>query len=114
MLLKATVMDKQTTINNHIYKIAELKQELEKARTETERVDMKLISYSSASYVFDHILPKPTGKDENGEDVYGYGGNSGLCYHHVPPPLRDCYNMKEPAGVEKALNIKFKICSKSN
>ncbi|MFS8013998.1 hypothetical protein Hanom_Chr15g01339511 [Helianthus anomalus] len=87
MLLKATVMDKQTTINNHIDKIAELKQELEKARIETERVEKKLISYSTASYVLDHILPKPTRKDENEEDVYGYGENSGLGYHRVPPPL---------------------------
>ncbi|MFS8001920.1 hypothetical protein Hanom_Chr13g01195961 [Helianthus anomalus] len=102
------MMDKQKAINIHIDKIAELKQELEKARIETKRVDKKLINYSTASYVLDHILTKPTGKDESGEEVYGYG-NKGLGYHHVPPPMKEIYYRKKPELVEKALNLKLKI-----
>ncbi|MFS7911925.1 hypothetical protein Hanom_Chr02g00123761 [Helianthus anomalus] len=105
MLLKATFMYKQTVVNNHIDKIAELKQELEKARIEIERVDKNLISYSTSSYILDHILPKPTGIDESRVDVYGYGKNSGLGYHRVPPPLRDGYCRKEPVQEEKVLTM---------
>ncbi|MFS8034274.1 hypothetical protein Hanom_Chr17g01579231 [Helianthus anomalus] len=57
-MLKHTVMDKQIPINNHIDTMAKLKQELETARIETERVDKKLISYSAAFYVLELILPK--------------------------------------------------------
>ncbi|MFS7977502.1 hypothetical protein Hanom_Chr10g00904751 [Helianthus anomalus] len=57
-ILKATMSDKQIDDN------AALKQELQKMKIETERVDKKLTSYVAASYVVDHILPKPTGKDE--------------------------------------------------
>ncbi|MFS7938342.1 hypothetical protein Hanom_Chr05g00438541 [Helianthus anomalus] len=57
-LLKATLMNKQIAINIHLDIIAELKQELEKSKIETERVNMKLISYSTSSYVLDHIFPK--------------------------------------------------------
>ncbi|XP_022040293.1 uncharacterized protein LOC110942838 [Helianthus annuus] len=51
-LLKATVMDKQISINIHLDKIASLKKELELMRIETERVDKKLISYLSSSYKY--------------------------------------------------------------
>ncbi|MFS7969588.1 hypothetical protein Hanom_Chr09g00810981 [Helianthus anomalus] len=104
-LLKETVMDKQMARNIHIDTIAKLKQDLEKARIEMERVGKNLISYSTASFVLDHILPKPTGKDEFGEEVYGYG-NKGLGYHRVPPPIKESYSRKRPKGVEKALNLK--------
>ncbi|MFS7945048.1 hypothetical protein Hanom_Chr06g00519401 [Helianthus anomalus] len=59
-LLKSTVMDKQTAINIHIDTISKLKQELEKAKIETEWVNKKLISYSTSSYVLDHIFLKQT------------------------------------------------------
>ncbi|MFS7995631.1 hypothetical protein Hanom_Chr12g01120201 [Helianthus anomalus] len=108
MLLKATMMDKQKAINIHIDKIAEQKQELEKDRIETEQVDKKLISYSTASSILDHILPKLTRKDESQEEVYWYG-NKGLGYHRVPPPMKEGYSWKKPEGVEKALNLKLKI-----
>ncbi|MFS7937295.1 hypothetical protein Hanom_Chr05g00425931 [Helianthus anomalus] len=66
-ILKSTVMDKQIAINNHMDTVSKLKHELETVRIETERVDKKLISYSTTSYVLDHILSKPTGKDESGK-----------------------------------------------
>ncbi|MFS8019114.1 hypothetical protein Hanom_Chr15g01400021 [Helianthus anomalus] len=106
-MLKEIVQDKPLTIKKYVDDVVDLKQSLEKARIETERVDKKLISCSCVQYVLDHILPKPTGKDENGEDVYGHGG--GVGYHHVPPPLRNGYARKKPSGVEKALNIKLKL-----
>ncbi|MFS7935219.1 hypothetical protein Hanom_Chr05g00400881 [Helianthus anomalus] len=88
------------TINKYIDEVADLKQSLEKAIIEIERVDKKkLISYSCAQYVLDHILSKPTGKDENGEDVYGHGG--GVGYHRIPPPLRNGFSRKKPSGWRK-------------
>ncbi|MFS7930411.1 hypothetical protein Hanom_Chr04g00344021 [Helianthus anomalus] len=68
-LLKATVMDKQTVINIHLDTIASLNKELELMRIETERVDKKLISYLSSSYVIDQIDPQPTD------------------FNNVPPPM---------------------------
>ena len=103
-MLQHTMNDKQIAINRHIDENAALKQELQKVKIETKRIDLKLKSYAAASYVLDHILPKPTGKDEDGENVYGYN-NHGLGYHAVPPPMWSRYKKKEHEGVDKALNI---------
>ncbi|MFS7934351.1 hypothetical protein Hanom_Chr05g00390591 [Helianthus anomalus] len=106
-MLKETAMDKHMAINIHFDTISKLKQELEAMKIETERVDKKLISYSTASYILDHILPKSIRKDENMEDVYGYQ-NKGLGYHRVPPPMWNSYSKEKPDGVEKTLNLKLK------
>ncbi|MFS7904731.1 hypothetical protein Hanom_Chr01g00039491 [Helianthus anomalus] len=107
-MLKATVRDKQIAINNHINTNEKLKQELETVRIETERVDKKLISYSTASYVLDHILPKPTTKDESGEDVYGYG-NKGLGYHQLPDDIDVTYTKSD---IDYELELVKKVVEK--
>ncbi|XP_035838280.1 uncharacterized protein LOC118485882 [Helianthus annuus] len=89
-LLKATVMEKQMSINIHLDTIASLKKELELMRIETERVDKKLISYLSSSYVIIHIIPQQTD------------------FKNVPPPMWNNYTQKYPDGVEKALNLKLR------
>ncbi|MFS8001921.1 hypothetical protein Hanom_Chr13g01195971 [Helianthus anomalus] len=93
-LLKATVMDKKITINIHLDTIVELKQELEKAKIETERVNKKLVSYSTSSNVLHHIFPKETEKNQSREGVDG-NGNKRLGYHHVPLPMREGYSRKK-------------------
>ncbi|MFS7966693.1 hypothetical protein Hanom_Chr09g00776771 [Helianthus anomalus] len=56
--LKATLMDKQTSINIHLDTIESLKEVLELMRIKTERVNINLISYLSSSYVIDQIVPQ--------------------------------------------------------
>ncbi|XP_022019397.1 uncharacterized protein LOC110919440 [Helianthus annuus] len=43
------------------------------AKIENEIINLKLNSYSSASFVLQHIVPKPIGKNKAGEDVYSDG-----------------------------------------
>ncbi|MFS8021450.1 hypothetical protein Hanom_Chr16g01427531 [Helianthus anomalus] len=59
-------------------------------RTETERVDKKLISYISSSYVIDHIVPQQAD------------------FKNVPPPMWNHYTQKYPDGVQEALNLKLR------
>ncbi|XP_022003888.1 uncharacterized protein LOC110901365 [Helianthus annuus] len=70
---KETVMEKQMEINIHLDTIASLKKELELMRIETERVDKKLISYISSSYVIDQIVPQQT--------------DAKPAFNNVPPPI---------------------------
>ncbi|KAJ0852181.1 hypothetical protein HanRHA438_Chr14g0635191 [Helianthus annuus] len=72
-MLEATLKDKQETINVYLDKIALLKQEL----AETERVNKQLISYSSSSYILDHVFQKPTKENESEKKVVGDGKSDG-------------------------------------
>ncbi|MFS7936752.1 hypothetical protein Hanom_Chr05g00419451 [Helianthus anomalus] len=67
MMLKATMIDKQTEIDIHLDTIVVLKQELATTKIEMEKVNKKLFSYLTSSYVLDHIFPKQTKENESGE-----------------------------------------------
>ncbi|MFS7953258.1 hypothetical protein Hanom_Chr07g00616431 [Helianthus anomalus] len=99
-ILEATLEAKQNSINKYLDTIALLKQEL----VETERVNKKLISYSSSSYVLDHIFQKQPKESETEEQGVGNGKES--RYHQVPPPTMENYCQKKFKGVEMTLNIK--------
>ncbi|MFS7964306.1 hypothetical protein Hanom_Chr08g00748681 [Helianthus anomalus] len=51
-----------------------------KTKIENERINLKLNSYSSSSFVLQHIVPKPIGKNKDGEDVYADG--TGVRYQN--------------------------------
>ncbi|MFS7919402.1 putative transcription factor interactor and regulator CCHC(Zn) family [Helianthus anomalus] len=91
MMLKATMMDKQPAINFHLDTITLLKQESATVKIETERVNKKLFSYSTSSYVLDHIFQKQPKESEYEEKIVGNRKGSG--YYQ---------------GVEKTLTIKLK------
>ncbi|MFS8007809.1 hypothetical protein Hanom_Chr14g01265361 [Helianthus anomalus] len=113
MMLKATMMDKQSVINIHLDTITVLKQELATTKIEMERVNNKLISYTTSAYVLDHIFQNQTKENESEEKVIGNGKRLG--YHRVPPPFRECYCQKKlKAGGGKGAKHQIKICSKPN
>ncbi|MFS7915094.1 hypothetical protein Hanom_Chr02g00161301 [Helianthus anomalus] len=63
------------------------------AKIENERINLKLNSYSSASFVLQHIVLKPIGKNKVGEDVYSDG--TGVGCHQVPPPVMNNFSKKK-------------------
>ncbi|MFS7899281.1 hypothetical protein Hanom_Chr00s050994g01779921 [Helianthus anomalus] len=78
---------KEKQINAQLDEIANLKLQLQEVKIENERIDLKLNSYTSASFVLQNIIPKPIRKNKDGEDVYQDG--TGVGYHKVPPPMRN-------------------------
>ncbi|MFS7967689.1 hypothetical protein Hanom_Chr09g00788701 [Helianthus anomalus] len=76
----------------HLDEIANLKLQFQEAKIENERINLKLNSYSSTSFVLQHIVPKPIGKNKAGEDVYSDG--TGVGYHQVPPPVLNNFSKK--------------------
>ncbi|XP_022026823.1 myosin-2 heavy chain, non muscle-like [Helianthus annuus] len=78
--LSGVLQAKERQINQQLDEIANLKLQFQEAKIENERINLKLNSYSSASFVLQHIVPKPIGKNKAGEDVYsdGTGRRSGL------------------------------------
>ncbi|MFS7912049.1 hypothetical protein Hanom_Chr02g00125301 [Helianthus anomalus] len=72
-------------INQQPDEIANLNLQFQEAKIENERINLKLNSYNSASFVLQHIVPKPIGKNKASEDVYSDG--TGVGYHNVPPPM---------------------------
>ncbi|MFS7900399.1 hypothetical protein Hanom_Chr00s110770g01807621 [Helianthus anomalus] len=71
--LKAVLRVKEESINQQLDEIAKLKLKVQEAVIENKRIQLKLNSYSSASFVLQHIVPKPFGKNKAGEDVYSDG-----------------------------------------
>ncbi|KAJ0940813.1 putative transcription factor interactor and regulator CCHC(Zn) family [Helianthus annuus] len=96
--LKAVLRVKEESINKHLDEIAKLKLKFQEAEIENERIQLKLNSYSFASFVLQHIVPKPIGKNKAGEDVYSDG--TGVGFHRVPPPILDNYTKKQSGLVE--------------
>ncbi|XP_021985844.1 uncharacterized protein LOC110882051 [Helianthus annuus] len=78
--LSGVLQTKERQINQHLDEIANLKLQFQEAKIENKRINLKLNSYSSASFVLQHIVPQPIGKNQAGEDVYsdGTGKKSGL------------------------------------
>ncbi|MFS8002803.1 hypothetical protein Hanom_Chr13g01206391 [Helianthus anomalus] len=65
-------------------------------KSENGRINLKLNSYTSASFVLQHIIPKP------GEDVYSDGTRVG--YHKVPPPMRNNFTKKQSGLVNESFS----------
>ncbi|MFS7967802.1 hypothetical protein Hanom_Chr09g00790021 [Helianthus anomalus] len=103
--LKFFIKEKEKQINNHLNEIAYLKLQIEEVKIENERINLKLKSYHSSSFVLQHINLKPIRKKKDGEDVYQTG--TGVGYHTVPPPINSNFTKKKP-GVEEELNKKEK------
>ncbi|MFS7969295.1 hypothetical protein Hanom_Chr09g00807481 [Helianthus anomalus] len=80
-------------------KIEKNKSDAKRFRKENEklihenRINLKLNSYSSVSFVLQHIVPKPIGKNIAVEDVYSDGTRVG--YHQVPPPVMKNFSKKK-------------------
>ncbi|MFS8024318.1 hypothetical protein Hanom_Chr16g01461831 [Helianthus anomalus] len=66
--------------------------QFQEAKIENEGINLKLNSYSSASFVHQHIVPKPIGNKAS-EDVYSDG--TGVGYHNVPPPICNNFTKKQ-------------------
>ncbi|MFS7962404.1 hypothetical protein Hanom_Chr08g00726251 [Helianthus anomalus] len=96
--LRAVLRIKEESINEQLDEIAKLKLKVQEAEIENERIQLKLNSYSSASFVLQHIVPKPIGKNKAGEDVFSDGTCVG--FHKVPPPILDNYTKKQSSLVE--------------
>ncbi|MFS7967582.1 hypothetical protein Hanom_Chr09g00787411 [Helianthus anomalus] len=91
--LQSTLEEKQKkTFNTLLDDIAKLKLQLEEVKIENEIIGLKPKSYYSASFVVDYIIPKPIGKNKDGEDVYSNGG--GVGYNRVPPPMNGDFSKK--------------------
>ncbi|KAJ0751832.1 hypothetical protein HanPI659440_Chr09g0317381 [Helianthus annuus] len=89
---------KEELINQQLDEIAKLKLKFQEAEIESERIQLMLKSYNSASFVLQYIVPKPIGKNKASEDVYSDG--TGVGFHQVPPPVLDNYPKKQSGLVE--------------
>ncbi|MFS7911141.1 hypothetical protein Hanom_Chr02g00114541 [Helianthus anomalus] len=94
--------EKEKQINNQLDEIVNLKLQIEEVKIENELINLKLKSYHSVSFVIQHIVLKPIGKNKEGEYVYQNGTGAG--YHNVPPPMNNNFKKKH-FGVEKELNM---------
>ncbi|MFS8034354.1 hypothetical protein Hanom_Chr17g01580181 [Helianthus anomalus] len=83
--LSGVLQEKEKLISQQLDEIASLKLQFQEAKIENERINLKLNNYNSASFVLQHIVPKPIGKIKVGEDVYS--DRTGVAYHSVPPPM---------------------------
>ncbi|MFS7912904.1 hypothetical protein Hanom_Chr02g00135341 [Helianthus anomalus] len=102
--LQYTLQKKEKQTNTLLDDMAKLKLQFEEVKIENERINLKLKSYYTASFVLDHIIPKPISKNKDGEDLYNNG--DGVGYNRVPPPANGDISKKN-LGVYKALNIKL-------
>ncbi|KAJ0514711.1 putative transcription factor interactor and regulator CCHC(Zn) family [Helianthus annuus] len=91
--LSGVLRSKEEQINQQLDEIANLKLQFQEAKIENERINLKLNSYNSASFVLQHIVPKPIGKNKAGEDVYSDG--TWVGYHQVPPPVLNNFSKKK-------------------
>ncbi|XP_022032228.1 uncharacterized protein LOC110933307 [Helianthus annuus] len=91
--LSGVLQTKEKQINQQLDEIANPKLQFQEAKIENERINLKLNSYSSPSFVLQHIVPKPIGKNKAGEDVYSDG--TGVGYHQVPPPVLNNFSKKK-------------------
>ncbi|KAF5786583.1 putative transcription factor interactor and regulator CCHC(Zn) family [Helianthus annuus] len=90
--LRAVVRIKEELINKQLDEIAKLKLKVQEAEIENQRIQLKLNSYNSASFVLQHIVPKPIGKNKAGKDVFSDG--TGVGFHKFPPPILHNYTKK--------------------
>ncbi|KAJ0567403.1 putative transcription factor interactor and regulator CCHC(Zn) family [Helianthus annuus] len=110
--MSATLMTKQSVINDYIEDCANLKKELELERIESERINRLLLSYTTCDYLIDRVYPTIAGleafkKKEKEEDT---GKKPTVKYNRCPPPIFESYSPRKPneERVDKALNIKLK------
>ncbi|KAF5813130.1 hypothetical protein HanXRQr2_Chr03g0094631 [Helianthus annuus] len=110
--MNATLMTKQSVINEYIEDCAKLKQELELEKIESERIKQLLLSYTTCDYLIDRVYPTVAGleafmKKEKEEDT---SKTQSVKYNRCPPPIFESYSPKNPneERVNKALNIKLK------
>ncbi|MFS8021595.1 hypothetical protein Hanom_Chr16g01429261 [Helianthus anomalus] len=83
--LSGVLQANEKLINQQLDEIANIKLQFQEADIENERINMKLNNSSYDSFVLQHIVPKPIGKNKAGEDFYSDG--TGVGYHNVPPPM---------------------------
>ncbi|MFS7966118.1 hypothetical protein Hanom_Chr09g00770131 [Helianthus anomalus] len=91
--LSRVLQSKEKQINQQLDEIANLKLQFQESKIENERINLKLNSYSSMSFVLQHIVPKPIGKNKACEDVYSDG--TGVGYHQVLPPMLNNFSKKK-------------------
>ncbi|MFS7947373.1 hypothetical protein Hanom_Chr06g00547531 [Helianthus anomalus] len=108
MSFTVVLQEKEKQMNAQLDEIANLKLQFREAKIENERINLKLDSYTSASFVLQHIVPKPIGKNIDGEDVYLDG--TGIGYHKVPPPISNNFTKKQSGLVKESdLNEKSEV-----
>ncbi|MFS7961939.1 hypothetical protein Hanom_Chr08g00720831 [Helianthus anomalus] len=90
--LSGVLQAKEKLINQQLDEIVNLKLQYQEAKIENERINLKLNSYNSASFLLQNIVPKPIGKNKVGDDVYSDG--TGVGYHNVPPPMCNNFSKK--------------------
>ncbi|XP_035830839.1 uncharacterized protein LOC118480217 [Helianthus annuus] len=105
--LPGVLQSKEKQINQQLDEIANLKHQFQEAKIENERINLKLNSYNSASFVLQHIVPRPIGKNKAGEDVYSDGTVVG--YHQVPPPVLNNFSKKKSGLVNDDETIEVKL-----
>ncbi|XP_035843408.1 PH domain-containing protein DDB_G0287875-like [Helianthus annuus] len=91
--LSGVLQSKEKKINQQVDEIANLKLQFQEASIENERINLKLNSYNSASFVLQHNVPKPIGKNKADEDVYSDG--TGVGYHQFPPQVLNNFSKKK-------------------
>ncbi|MFS7913602.1 hypothetical protein Hanom_Chr02g00143651 [Helianthus anomalus] len=91
---------KRTVKNSDERNVKTHKENSELSGIENERIKLKLNSYTSTNFVLQHIVPKPIGKNKDGEDVYSDG--TGVEYHKVPPPMRNNFTKKQSGLVNES------------
>ncbi|KAJ0560969.1 hypothetical protein HanHA300_Chr06g0217451 [Helianthus annuus] len=112
-MMNATMMSKQKAINFYIEESAKWKLELEKEKTENERIRRLLQSYYSPDYLIDRIYPTVAGFEAFKDDKpkkKDTGKKPTVSYNKCPPPMWEGYSPRKPneEQVEKAINIKLK------
>ncbi|MFS7953298.1 hypothetical protein Hanom_Chr07g00616871 [Helianthus anomalus] len=98
--LSGVLQAKEKQINAQLDENVNLKLQHQEAKIENERINLKLNIYTSASFVLQHIVPKPIGKNKDGEDVYSDG--TGVGYHKVPPSMSNNFTKKQSGLVNES------------
>ncbi|MFS8034016.1 hypothetical protein Hanom_Chr17g01576241 [Helianthus anomalus] len=87
------VLQAKEKLNQQLDEIVNLKLRFQEAKIENKRINLKLNSYNFASFVLQHIVPKPIEKNKDGEDVYS--DRTRVGYHNVPPPMCNNFTKKK-------------------
>ncbi|KAJ0658773.1 putative transcription factor interactor and regulator CCHC(Zn) family [Helianthus annuus] len=110
--MSATLMTKQSVINDYIEDCSKVKKKLELEKIESERINRLLLSYTTRDYLIDWVYPTVAGleafkKKEKEEDT---GKPKSVKYNRCPPPIFESYSPRKPneEQLDKALNIKLK------
>ena len=96
--MSATLMTKQSVINDYIEDCANLKKELELEKIESERINRLLLSYTTCDYLIDRVYPTVAGleafkKKGKEEDT---GKKPSVKYNRCPPPIFESYSPRKP------------------